>query len=113
VSDNPKTDAQRRSLHLWFEKVAKVFNDNGIEKSVVIELLTTRGLDTQWTKESFKEDVFKPVYNKVTGGKVSTEEANTKDFDICVTGLQKWAAEVLEVTLPPFPDRFSQAESQA
>jgi hypothetical protein len=108
--DNPKTDAQRRAIHKWFEQVAKVFNDNGIEKRVVIDLLTKRGLDSQWTKESFKEDVYKPVFAKVTGGKDSTEDANTLDHDICVQGLQKWAAQALHVVLPPFPSRYTQGE---
>ena len=110
--EKPKTDKQRAAVHKWFEQVAKALNDNGIEKHVVIEMLRTRGLQTQWTKESFKEDVYKPVYAKVTGGKDSTEKANTKDHDICVQGLQKWAAETLHVVLPPFPDRFTQAEER-
>ena len=113
MSDNPKTEAQRRAIHKWFAMVAKVLNDQGISKAVVIEKLTTRGLDTQWTGDSFKEDVYRPVYTKVTGGKASTEEASTKDHDICVEGLQRWAAQELKVVLPPFPDRFTQAEEQA
>ena len=104
----PKTDAQRNAVHLWMEQVAKVFNDNGIEKRVVIEKLATRGLDTQWTKESFKHDVYKPVFEKVSGGKESTEDANTTDHDIVIQGLQKWCAQEFGVVLPPFPDRFSQ-----
>ena len=113
MTNNPKTDAQRRAIHKWFAMVARVFNENGIEKSVVIEKLTTRGLDSQWTGDSFKHDVYKPVYSKVTGGKESTEEANTTDHNICVEGLQKWAAQELQVVLPPFPDRFSQADERA
>lgn len=109
----PKTEAQRNAIHLWFEQVAQVLNDQAIEKSVVIEKLTTRGLDTRWTADSFKQDVYKPVYQKVTGGKASTEAANTTDHNICVEGLQKWAAQELHVVLPPFPDRFSQAAERA
>jgi len=106
-SDKPKTDAQRNAVHLWMEQVAQVLNDNGIEKSVVLDKLTTRGLHTQWTKESFKHDVYKPVFEKVSGGKESTEDANTTDHDIVIQGLQKWVAQEFAVVLPPFPDRFS------
>ena len=111
MSDKPKTDKQRNTLHLWFEQVAKVLNDNGIGKQVVIEKLATRGLESKWTKDSFKEDVYKPVFAKVTAVKTSTEDANTTDHDVCVQGLQKWAAQELGVVLPPFPDRFEQARA--
>ena len=57
VIDNPKTDSQRNAIHVWFDLVAKVLNDNGIDKRVVLHKLKTRGLDTQWTAASFKEDV--------------------------------------------------------
>jgi len=85
--------------------VAQVLNDNGIDKRVVIHKLKTRGLDTQWTAESFKEDVYRPVFQKVAA-KHSTEEANTRDHDIVIQGLQKWCAEEFGVVLPPFPSRY-------
>lgn len=110
-SEKLKTEAQRNAVHLWMEQSAKVLNDHGITKSVVLEKLTTRGLDTAWTKESFKEDVYKPVF-KAVAAKQSTEQANTTDHDVCVQGLQKWAAQALGVVLPPFPDRYSQAEER-
>lgn len=107
---NPKTEAQRNAVHKWFEQVAHVLNAAGIEKRIVLEKLQERGIETEWTKDSFKEDVYKPIFRKVTGGKYSTEQASTKDHDICVKGLQKWAAQELGIVFPPFPDRFSQAE---
>ena len=109
--EKPKTDKQRAAAHLWMEQAAKVLNDHGVTKQIVLENLTTRGLDTAWTKESFKEDVYRPVFNAVAA-KQSTEEANTTDHDIVVQGLQKWAAKELGVVLPPFPDRITQAEER-
>ena len=109
--EKPKTDKQRAAAHLWMEQTAKVLNDHGITKQIVLEKLTTRGLDTAWTKESFKEDVYKPVFNAVAA-KQSTEEANTMDNDICVSALQNWAAQYLGVVLPPFPSIYSQAEER-
>ena len=108
--EKPKTDKQRAAAHLWMEQTAKVLNDHGITKQIVLEKLTTRGLDTAWTKESFKEDVYRPVFSKVTAVKTSTEEASTIDHDIVIAGLQKWAAEVFGVVLPPFPCRFTQGQ---
>lgn len=109
--EKPKTDKQRAAAHLWMEQAAKVLNDHGVTKQIVLENLTTRGLDTAWTKESFKEDVYRPVFNAVAA-KQSTEEANTTDHDIVVQGLQKWAAKELGVVLPPFPSIYSQAEER-
>lgn len=110
MTDNPKTEAQRNAIHKWFEQVADVLNANGIEKRIVLERLQARGIEAEWTKESFKEDVYKPIFQRVTGGKYSTEQASTKDHDICVKGLQKWAASELGIVLPPFPSRYSQGD---
>ena len=110
--EKPKTDKQRAAAHLWMEQTAKVLNDHGITKQIVLEKLTTRGLDTAWTKESFKHDVYKPVFAKVTAVKTSAEEASTIDHDIVIAGLQKWAAQELGVVLPPFPSIYSQAEER-
>ena len=41
--EKPKTDKQRAAAHLWMEQTAKVLNDNGITKQIVLEKLTTRG----------------------------------------------------------------------
>jgi len=111
MTDKPKTDAQRNAVHLWIREVAKVLNDNGIDKRVVIHKMATRGLDTQWTEESFKADVYKPIFQAVAA-KQSTEEANTTDHDVVIQGLQKWVAQEWGVVLPPFPDRFSMAEQE-
>tara|TARA_R110000796_G_C14299589_1_gene405059 strand:- start:7 stop:324 length:318 start_codon:yes stop_codon:yes gene_type:complete len=99
---NPKTDRQRNAIHLWFDQVAKTLNDSSIDKVVVIEALNTRGLDMQWTGESFKSDVYKPVYQKVTAQE-STEEASTTDHDICYHGLVKYFGQEFGVQLPPWP----------
>ena len=107
TDQKPKTDKQRSAIHLWMDLVAKVLNESGIDKRVVIHKLSTRGLDTQWTGASFKEDVYRPVYQSVSA-KQSTEDANTLDHDIVVQGLQKWVAQEFGVVLPHFPDRFNQ-----
>lgn len=112
-SEKPKTDAQRNAEHLWFRKAAKCLNDNGIEQYVVIQALTTKGLETQWTGDSFKHNVYKPVLAKVSGGKTSTEDESTTDPDICVQGITKWVAQEYGLALPAFPDRFTQAEEKA
>ena len=108
----PKTDKQRAALHVWLEQCAQVLNDNAIEKTSVIEKLNTRGIDTAWTKESLKQDVYKPIFEKVTGGKMSTEEASTTDHNVVYQGLTKWVAQEFGVALPPWPDRFNREQGQ-
>jgi hypothetical protein len=108
----PMTPEQQSAIHVWMRMVAKIFNDNGIDKSVVIDKLRTRGLDTEWTDGSFKEDVYKPVFEKTSGGKISTLQADTKDHDIVIRGITKWVGQEFGVVLPPFPDRFNQGEDR-
>jgi hypothetical protein len=88
--------------------VSAIFNDNGIDKRVVIHKLNTRGLDTQWTEASLKEDVYRPIYTKVSGGKTSTENSTSEEENICVEGISKWVAQEFGVVLPPFPSRHNQ-----
>jgi hypothetical protein len=113
VSDNPKTEAQRNAEHLWFRQAAKCLNDAGISLSVIVETLSKTTVDTLVTEDNFKAVVYKPVLKAMSGGKDSTEKESTTDPAAVVQGIQKFFAERLEVVLPPFPDRFSQAEEQA
>lgn len=108
--ENPKTDAQRNAAHLWMRQVVKVLNDNGVDRKVLLDKLEKRGMDSQWTFEAFKYLVYKPVFQKVTAVKDSTEEASTTDHNIVINGLSKWLAQEFHVVTPPFPDRYSQSE---
>ena len=101
-ADKPKTPAQQRAVHSWFDKIAAQLNEKGIDRTVVIEALAKRGLDLLWTGPAFKENVYKPVFQAVTT-KQSTEDANTTDHDLCYHGIVKWLAMEFEITAPPFP----------
>ena len=83
-----------------------MLNEHGIERKVVIDKLTSRGLDMPWDEKSFKELVYKPVFQAVTREE-STEDANRTDHSICYEGLCKWFGQEFGVTLPPFPSRES------
>ena len=108
MNDQQRTDSQNRSLHLWFRHVAKALNDAGIDQKATIDKLQTRGLDIPWTDSAFKENVWKPIYKAMSGNE-STTDANRTDYNAEYMGLCKWFAQEFGVTLPPFPDRFSQA----
>jgi len=100
----PKTDAQRSAAHVWFRQVADVLNNHGLERKIVIEALSKRGLDMAWDGDSFKADVYKPVFQKVTREE-STEDANRTDHNICYEGLCRWFGQEFGVVLPPFPSK--------
>ena len=99
---NRQTAKQRNAIHLWFEQVADHLNSQGIDKIIVIDALKTRGLDVQWSGASFKNDVYKPVYNKVSS-QDSTEDATSSDHDICYNGLIKYFGQEFGIQLPPWP----------
>ena len=92
---NRQTAKQRNAIHLWFEQVEDHLNSQGIDKIIVIDALKTRGLDVQWSGASFKNDVYKPVYYKVSS-QDSTEDATSSDHDTCYNGLIKYFEEVEE-----------------
>ena len=79
-----------------------MLNENGITKHVLLERLATTTVETEWTEESFKADVYKPIYEAVTK-KESTEDASTTDHDIVYNGLVKWLGQEFELVAPPFP----------
>lgn len=107
----PKTPTQRNAEHVWFRMCAEFCNEHGIEKRVVIDRLSDRGIDMPWTEESWKEDVWKPILEKVTGA-TSTEDESTTDIDFLYSGLTRWFAQTFGETLPPFPSNEYQPSGE-
>ena len=83
---HPSTKKQQASRNLWCRQVAECLNEKGIEKREVIDKLTTRGLDMLWTGDSFKTDVYKPIFQKVTAVE-STQAGNTTDDNVVYMGI--------------------------
>jgi hypothetical protein len=110
-AEQPKTDAQRSAIHIWFRQVAEVLNDAGLDKRVVIEKLSKRGIDMPWTESSVKADIYKPIF-QVVHDKKSTEDAGTTDHDKVYHGLVKWFGQEFGVPLPPFPSRENEGLSE-
>jgi len=97
------TKSQRGSLHSWFEMVADLLNQSGVDQAVALKKLSEREAITfNWTGAGFKENVFKPCLEAVSALN-STENMDNTDIDVVVTGLQKWAASELQVVLPDLP----------
>ena len=55
------TSSQRGALHLWFDTVAGILNESGVDQAVALTKLSEREPITfNWTGAGFKENVFKP-----------------------------------------------------
>lgn len=97
------TNAQRGALHSWFNTVSGLLNESGVDQAVALTKLSEREAITfNWTAAGFKENVFKPCLQAVSGVN-STENMDNNDIDVVVAGLQKWAATELQVVLPDLP----------
>jgi len=71
---NTRTALQNRSLHLWFNQLAKALNDAGFDMKKVVR----QELDIKWTDYNIKEYLFKPTA-KMLFGKDSTRQLTTKE----------------------------------
>lgn len=76
IDDKKKyTGKQRGALHLWCKMCAESLNDHGIyfrRKAVFGD----KEIEIPWTKDLFKDSVYKPILEAVTG-KTSTEEQDS------------------------------------
>lgn len=111
VEKNPKTPKQRKALHVWFELLAEILNDAGLDKKVVLEALEKYGLYVPWSKESVKEDLYKPVMKAMTT-KESTEQLNTKQPKEVCKVLGTRLSESLGITPPDWPHKPTEEESR-
>lgn len=73
------TTKQRGALHVWCNQFAGALNDAGFHRKRIQFLsLDNEFVEENWTKETFKEDVYKVMLEALTG-KGSTEEQTTVD----------------------------------
>lgn len=99
-TSNTYTSKQRGALHVWCEQCAKTLNDAGIyhvRKSVFGD----RMIEIPWTKMLFKESVYTPILNAMTG-KESTEDQTTVDPSDVANVISKQYAEN-GLICPPWP----------
>lgn len=69
-----RTEKQSRSIHLWFEEVARELNDRGIDMRVLV-----KDLQVTHTKESVK-GIWKAI-GEAKYGKGSTTQLTSKEID--------------------------------
>ena len=108
MTDKPHTAKQRAALHLLCERLADVLNEAGLNRRVVLEELANRGIDAEWSKDSVKELIWKPIQEVLTGFE-STEENSTTSYDVTYQHLVRHFGTVHGITLPPWPSYYSQS----
>ena len=78
---------QFKALHVWCGLQAAAMNDCGFEQMHWLEL-TKKGLEFPWSKDSVKENMFKPILKALTD-KDSTTAMRTVDPDLILRPLHK------------------------
>ena len=81
------TPSQFKALHVWCGLQAAAMNDCGFEQMHWLEL-TKKGLEFPWSKDSVKENMFKPILKALTD-KDSTTAMKTVDPDLILRPLHK------------------------
>lgn len=106
VNANEKgmTNKQRGALHVWCDQVAKVLNEAG-QYHEKIHPFTKKRMEMPWTKESVKEDLYKPTLAAYKA-KASTEDQNTEEPGMIAEALAMAYAKRFGVCLPSWPSRL-------
>ena len=89
---------QNASLHLWLDRVASCLNDAGYDMKAVIK----EDVDIDWTKDSVKTYLWKPV-EKAMYGHESTTEANKTQYGDIEETLRRHMGAKFGVVLPAWP----------
>ena len=106
--EHQRTLQQNKALHKWLRQVADTLNDAGLDMKTVLK----PEVDIAWTPEMAKEYLWRPI-QKIMTGEESTADAVTTDYNEIRLVITRHMGAKLGVTLPPWPDRFSQAENEA
>ena len=103
MTDTPKTDKQRSSVHVWCRQVAQVLNDAGLDMKKVLN----DDIEIPWTEHSVKEHMYKVVLAAMSG-KESTESMDTTEPGQVCNVIARHLSQNKGVTLPPFPSRHAE-----
>jgi hypothetical protein len=93
-----RSEKQNSALHLFFEQLAEMLNDAGLDQRKVLK----PSIEIPWTKDSIKEQLWRPI-QKAYLEKRSTTELLTTDIDKIYDILNRHLSEKFGVSLPAFP----------
>jgi hypothetical protein len=79
--DKQRTIQQNKAQHLYFEQLAQKFNEAGLGMQKVLK----PSIEIEWTKESVKKYLWKPIqeamYSKKSTTELTTDEV-TKVYEV-------------------------------
>lgn len=92
------TRKQQEALHLWFRQLSDVLQERGLDMRQVMTL------PIKPTEFVVKEDIFKPIMEKMFGYYSTTELKKKKDIDDIIDVIRSMFADMRsDVAVPPFP----------
>ena len=93
-----RTEQQSRALHLWFKLLADEFNNAGY----TVQLVLSKKMDLDWTKDSVKELLWRPAQQAILGKKSTTELFKQQEIDLVYEHLNRHISEKFFIHVP-FP----------
>ena len=90
-SPSKRTGKQNSSMHLFFEHIANACNDSGHEMEISSPMLS-KTITVQWTKESIKEYIWRPVQVAMYPDTHSTADLKTIELMKVTEQLQHFLA---------------------
>lgn len=96
-----RSEKQSNSIHLWCQQMADELNEKGLDMRAVLK----EDWRIWWSKDTFKENVWKPVQKALTGKESTTElEKTSTEIDDIVAMIHKNVLEKHpDVEYIPFP----------
>lgn len=104
IKNKQRTIAQNNALHLFFEQLAQVLNEEGLEMGTILSKFV---LDIPATKSNIKEMIWKPI-EQAMFEKKSTKELTTQEINQIYDVINKFFAE-RGIAIPQFPSLESQS----
>jgi hypothetical protein len=101
------TRKQQEALHLWFRQLSEVLQEMGLDMRQVMTL------PIKPTEFVVKEDIFKPIMEKMFGYHSTTELKKKKDIDDIIDVIRSMFSDMKsDVVVPPFPSEEEIANQQ-
>lgn len=83
-------------MHLYFERLADALNDAGYDMVAVFDVIQTYGVKIPWSKERVKENLYKPILEKMTGKHSTEDQTKMEPGDVYLV-LDRWTSENLGI----------------
>jgi len=93
-----RSEQQNRALHLFCEMSAKELNDAGW----TVQLVLKHVVDLDWTKELFKELIWRPIQKALTGKTSTTKLDKVSEIDVTYDHINRYMGEKFHLHVP-FP----------